>query len=83
MAIVKWWNSSILMLAALDEFLDDIRKISKGNMDGVSVWTYGSRLCDGENLESGMGINTVLGIVGVVLPLAGCRCVGTGTRDFL
>lgn len=64
-------------------FLDDIKKLGKGNMDGVSFWAYGRRLCDGEKRESSLGINPVLGIVGVVLLTAGCGRFGIGGWDSL
>jgi hypothetical protein len=52
--------------------LDDIKKKGKGNIDGVSFWTCGGCLCDGQNSESGLRINAVLGVDGVVLPVTGC-----------
>jgi hypothetical protein len=39
-------------------------------MDGVSFWTYGDCVCDGKNPESGLANKTVLGVDGVVLPIA-------------
>jgi hypothetical protein len=45
-------------------------------MGGVSFWTFGGRVCDGENPESVLANTTVLGVDGVVLPPAGCGRVG-------
>ena len=72
-AISEEWN----------QFWDDTKKLSKGNTGGVSLWTYGWCVCNGQNLESGMPINTILGVVRPLLCVAGCGCAGIGDGDSL
>jgi hypothetical protein len=66
-----------------DLVFNDIKKNGNGNIDGVSLWTCGGGVCDGENLEFGIGINTVLGMDRAVLLVAGCGRGGVGSGNSL